>query len=56
MILKYANTQAFISQDDYMVSKWYKFLSYKHAGLLNIPGAALAVRLVRFGPDHFLNF
>ena len=36
MILKYANTQAFIvSQDNNMVSKQYKFSSYKH-GLHNI--------------------
>ena len=34
MTLKYANTQAFfVSQDNYMVSKWYKFSSYKYTGL-----------------------
>ena len=37
MTLKYSNTQAFIvSQDNYVVSKWYKVSSCKHAGLLNI--------------------
>ena len=35
MTLKYANTQAFsASQDNDMVSKQYKFLSYKYACLL----------------------
>ena len=46
MTLKYANTQAFIvSQDNYLVSKWYKFSSYKHAGLFNIQNPVQPAKL-----------
>ena len=45
MTFKYANTQAFIvSQDNYMVSKLYKFSNYKHAGLLNIRNPVQATK------------
>ena len=36
------------------VAKWGAIIKYKHHAV--IPGAALAVRLVQFGPDHFLYF